>query len=406
MKKNNINFNSTCVHAGFEAETHKAHVTPIYATTTFLFDDVAYAADLFTGKQEGYIYSRWGNPTITQVEDKIAALETWNVKDNSNNNLQVRAILHSSGLAAFNTLFLGLLKHGDTLLSHYSLYGGTQEILDKILPNSGINVIHNAMLDLQEFEDVIKNNSTIKLVHIESPANPTLTCVDIKSICTIANKYHIKVSVDNTFATPYLQQPFALGADFILHSSTKFLNGHGTGISGVLLGKDIELMNGKLLKQHRLMGANSNAFDAFLLSNGIKTLGVRMERHCSNAKEVATFLDKHPSIAFVNYLGLPSHASYNIAQLQMRNPGALLSCELKGGLQAGTKFINNLKLCTHATSLGTCDTLISHPASTTHYGVFAELRQKGGITDGLIRISVGLEDAIDIIADIEQALNK
>jgi methionine-gamma-lyase len=399
-------FETECIHAGFEPEQHKAHITPIYASSTYLFDSVEYAADLFLGKEQGYIYGRWGNPTITQTENKLAQLEAYNILDNNGKNIELKAILHASGLGAFNTLFMGLLQQGDTILSHYSLYGGTQEIVDKILPKAGINVLFDKLDNLTTIEDLLIQNSSIKLIHLETPANPTLSCVDILGITTLAHKHNVYVSVDNTFATPFLQRPFEYGVDFVLHSTTKFLNGHGTGISGVLISRHLQLMNTTFIKQHRLMGANSNAFDAFLLNTGLKTFALRMQQHCTNAEKVAAFLNNHPAIEHVNYLGLPNHPHYAIAQKQMKHAGALLSFELKGGLKAGAKFINTLKLCTHATSLGTCDTLISHPASTTHVGVKPEHRLASGITDGLIRMSVGLENADDIINDLSQALEE
>ena len=220
----------------------------------------------------------------------------------------------------------------------------------------------------------------------------------------LAKKYGALLTVDNTFATPYLQQPFKYGADFVFHSTTKFLNGHGTAIGGVLLGKDLEKMNTTVWKWHTLMGGNSNAFDAFLLSLGMKTLEIRMDRHCSNAMEVAHFLEKHAAVKKVNYNGLESHPDYAISKKQMRHPGALLSFELKGGFQAGKDFIDKLNMCTRAVSLGTLDTLISHPASMTHSGLSQEEREKYGISDGLVRVSVGIENIQDILTDLEQAL--
>jgi methionine-gamma-lyase len=211
------------------------------------------------------------------------------------------------------------------------------------------------------------------------------------------------VAVDNTFATPYLQQPFKYGVDFVVHSTTKFLNGHGTAIGGALVGRDIELMNTKLEKVHRLLGGNSNSFEAFLLTQGMKTLEVRMERHCANAMKVAEFLEQHKAISKVNYLGLPSHPDHQTSLKQMKHPGPMLSFEMKGGLEAGKKFINKLQMCVRAVSLGSCDSLLSHPASMTHYGVPKADREKYGITDGLIRMSVGIENIEDILADLEQA---
>ncbi len=221
----------------------------------------------------------------------------------------------------------------------------------------------------------------------------------------IAHRHGRKVSVDNTFATPILQQPFAMGADFVIHSVTKYLNGHGSSIGGVLLGRDLDLMNTKVRSVYRLVGANGNPFESWLVINGIKTLPMRMERHCDNAQKVANFLENHPSIQQVNYLGLSSHPDHALAAQQMKSFGGMISFEVKGGIEAGKKFINKLQLCVRAVSLGTCDTLVSHPASMTHYGVEKSLREKYGITDGLIRMSVGIEYIDDILADMDQSLN-
>ncbi|MFY8004340.1 MAG: trans-sulfuration enzyme family protein, partial [Chitinophagaceae bacterium] len=242
------------------------------------------------------------------------------------------------------------------------------------------------------------------LLHIETPANPTIQCVDIEALANLGKQKGLWVTVDNTFATPYLQQPFAYKVDFVFHSTTKFLNGHGTAIGGVLVGRDIDFMKTKIWKWHALLGGNANPFDAYLLVQGMKTLEVRMKQHCENAMKVAEFLLAHPAIALVNYTGLPSHPDYAIAKKQMKHPGPMLSFELKGGLEAGKKFINKLQVCIRAVSLGTVDTLVSHPASMTHVSVPKEERIKFGITDGLIRMSVGIENIEDILADLEQAL--
>ncbi len=400
----NILFDTLCIHGGIQPEGHNAHVAPIYTSSTFLFDSQQHAVDLFTKQQEGYIYGRFGNPTITAVEEKIALLETFQIKNEAGEPLQAKAILHASGMAAFTTLFFSQLQKGNQILTHFSLYGGTQEMMDRVLPLCGVDAIHIDVKNLEEVEKHLSTNENIKLIHLETPANPTIQCVPIAAICAIAKKYNVVVSVDNTFATPYLQQPFAHGANFIVHSTTKFLNGHGTMVGGVLIGTNLENMNGKVTKHHRLLGGNSNGFDAFLLNNGIKTLGLRMDRHCANADNVSKYLQQHPKVEFVNYLGFSTHPDFDLAKKQMKHPGALLSFELKGGLQAGIQFLNNVKTCTHAVSLGTVDTLVSHPASTTHTGVAKEHRLLSGITDGLIRMSVGLENIEDIIADLEQAL--
>jgi methionine-gamma-lyase len=228
--------------------------------------------------------------------------------------------------------------------------------------------------------------------------------VDLAVLSAIAKQHDKLVACDNTFATPYLQQPFKYDVDFVMHSTTKFLNGHGTAIGGVLVGRDLEKMNTSVTKIHRMLGGNANPFDAFLLVNGMKTLELRMDRHCSNAQQVAEYLSGHAAVAKVNYNGLPSHPDYAIAQKQMRLPGAMLSFEHKDGLQGGIRFMNKLQFCTRTVSLGTCDSLLCHPASMTHYGVKPEDRIKYGITDGLIRFSVGMENVEDILADLDQSL--
>jgi methionine-gamma-lyase len=277
-------------------------------------------------------------------------------------------------------------------------------MMDKILPGLGIGAVIVDLRDLNKAEEALKAHPEIKMLYLETPANPTIQCVDIEELTALAKKYGKIVACDNTFATPYLQQPFGYGVDFIIHSTTKFLNGHGTAIGGILLGRDIEFMNTRASKTIRLLGGNSNPFDAFLLINGMRTLEVRMERHCHNATEVANFLDRHAAVAKVNYTGLPSHPDYYIASKQMRHPGAMMSIELKGGLQAGIQMMDRLKMCTRTVSLGTCDTLLCHPASMTHYGVPKAQREQYGITDGLIRMSIGMENIQDIIVDLEQAL--
>jgi methionine-gamma-lyase len=232
-----------------------------------------------------------------------------------------------------------------------------------------------------------------------------MQCVDIAVLTGIAKQHQLIVACDNTFATPYLQQPFSFGVDYVMHSTTKFLNGHGTAIGGILLGKDVETMKTSITKMHRLLGSNANPFDAFLLINGIKTLEIRMDRHCNNAEQVAQFLQTHSSISKVNYAGLASHPDHAIATKQMKHPGAMLSFELKGGLQSGIDFMNKLQMCLRTVSLGTCDTLLCHPASMTHFSVPKEQREQYGITDGLIRMNVGIENVQDIIQDLEQALS-
>ncbi|MEI7960162.1 MAG: aminotransferase class I/II-fold pyridoxal phosphate-dependent enzyme [Chitinophagaceae bacterium] len=407
MKKKNFKGISTVtLHTASTENDNFSHTTPIYATSTFTFGSTDEGMERFKSADKTRIYTRWGNPTFTAAEETIAALESFGLKDEKGEPLALKALLHASGQAAMTTLFLSTLSAGDTLLSHYSLYGGTQELMQKLLLEAGINCILIDVRDSALLDKTIQENPNIKLIHLETPANPTLQCVDIKAISTIAHQHGIRVSVDNTVATPYLQQPFALGADFVFHSATKFLNGHGSALHGVLLGKDLEFMNSKVWKWHALLGGNSNAFDAYLLIQGMKTLEIRMDRHCSNTKKVAEFLNTHPAVEKVNYTGITSHPDYAIACKQMKNHAPLMSFELKGGLDAGKKFIDALEVCTRAVSLGTVDTLVSHPASMTHYGIPQAERIKYGITDGLIRMSVGIENFEDLEADLAQALSK
>ncbi len=395
---------SVAMHSAERENSEHAHITPIYATSTFTFDTIEEGAARFIGADKSKIYSRWGNPTFVAAEKTIAAIESFGLKDENNEPLKLKALLHSSGQAAMTTLFLSNLKAGDTVLSHYSLYGGTYEVMHKVLADAGINVIIADIRKADVLEEAIKKNPFIKLIHIETPANPTINCIDIEAVTKIAKQYNILVSADNTFATPYLQQPFKYGVDFVFHSTTKFLNGHGTAIGGVLIGRDNEYMNTKVWKWHVLLGGNTSPFDAFLLSNGLKTLELRMDRHCSNAMKVAEYLQNHEAVALVNYVGLPTHPDNEVAKKQMKQFGSLISFELKNGYNAATKFMNALQMCTQATSLGTVDTLISHPASTSHVSVAKEEREKFGITDGLIRLSVGIENIEDILNDFEQAL--
>ena len=397
---------TVALHSTSNEHDNFSHTTPIYATSTFTFDSTNEGMERFKGADKTRIYSRWGNPTFVAAEKTIEALEAHGLLNDKGEPLELKALLHSSGQAAMSTLFLSNLSAGDTLVSHYSLYGGTQELMQKLLAEAGIKTILIDVRDIKLLEKTIQENKTIKLIHLETPANPTLQCVDIEAICTLAHQHNIKVSVDNTVATPYLQRPFALGADFVFHSATKFLNGHGSALNGVLLGKDLEFMKTKVWKWHVLLGGNSNAFDSYLLIQGMKTLEIRMDRHCSNTEKVAAFLDKHPAIEKVNYTGLASHPDHAIAKKQMKQHAPLISFELKGGIEAGKKFIDALEVCTRAVSLGTVDTLVSHPASMTHFGIAREERIKYGISDGLIRMSVGIENFEDLEADLAQALAK
>ena len=392
-------WSSLAIHGGHTNDPMYAHQVPVYASSTYVYDSAEQGMRRFRGEEAGFIYSRWGNPTLKEAEDKISALETFGL------GIETKGILHASGMAAITTLMLSNLVPGDKILTHFSLYGGTNELVNNVLPAIGISPIIADLRDLNKAESILRSEPSIKMMYLETPANPTIQCVDIEELSKLAGLHDVIVACDNTFATPYLQQPFQFNVDFIVHSTTKFLNGHGTAIGGVLLGKDIDFMNKKVTKVHRLLGGNANPFDAFLLIQGIKKLEVRMERHCHNAMEIAHFLHAHPAVAKVNYTGLPDHPDHYTAMKQMRHPGAMLSFELKTGLDGGIEFMNKLKMCVRTVSLGTCDTLLSHPASMTHYSVPKEEKEKYGITDGLIRMSVGIENVQDILNDLQQALD-
>jgi len=286
---------SLAVHGGHKKDPTYAHQVPIYASSTYVYDTAEQGMRRFSGQEEGYIYSRWGNPTISEAEEKISALETFGLSHQNGSAVQAKGILHASGMAAISTLMLAVLKPGDKILTHFSLYGGTDELVQKILPPLNISAEIIDLRDLNKAEAAMKAGG-IKLLYLETPANPTIQCVDLEALCKLAKQYNIIIACDNTFATPFLQQPFRHGVDFIVHSTTKFLNGHGTAIGGILLGRDIELMKGHITKVHRLLGGNANPFDAFLLIQGIKTLELRMERHCANAMEVANFLERNKAV--------------------------------------------------------------------------------------------------------------
>ncbi|NLR80609.1 trans-sulfuration enzyme family protein [Chitinophaga eiseniae] len=402
---NYTNMASAAIHAAQSHIAENAHLVPVFATSTFTFDNAQQGMDRFQGTAPGYIYSRFGNPTVTVAEELIAALEALELKQEDDSPLPLKAILHASGQAAMATLMLSNLVAGDQVLTHYSLYGGTHEFLFNFLPAFGVTAQIADLHDLEGLDALLAANRTVKLIHIESPANPSMRCVDLEAVCRIAGRHQVKVSVDNTFATPYLQQPFRYGVDFVFHSTTKFLNGHGTAIGGVFIGKDIAFMQSKARKTATLLGGCANPFDTYLLIQGIKTLELRMKQHCSNAQQVAEFLQAHPAVAKINFNGLPDHPDYALSARQMRHPGAVMSFELKAGFEAAVRFIDRLQMCLRAVSLGTVDTLISHPASMSHSGMKKEDREKAGISDGLIRLSVGLEHIDDIILDLDQALS-
>ncbi len=391
-------FGSLCVHELKDKRTTKPHQLPIYATSSFEFENINQGIDIFSGKTTGHVYGRYGNPTVEVVAEKIARLEAFGL------DIETHCILTSSGMSAISTLVMATLKNGDKILTQENLYGGTTELFTKTLQPFGIQTIMVNLKDLEKVEVLIKKDASIRMIYFETPANPSLACVDIEALAGIAKRYNRYSAIDNTFCTPYLQQPFRFGVDFILHSTTKYLNGHGNSIAGAIIGKDIHFMKEKVWQVMKLAGTNCNPWDAWLINNGIKTLELRMDRHCLNAMAVAEFLEKKDQVKKVNYNGLQSHEDHELAKKQMKDFGGMLSFELKGGITAGLDFMNKIEFCTLAPTLGDVDTLILHPATMSHRNIPIEIRERNGITDGLIRLSVGIENVEDIIADLEQAM--
>ena len=395
---NPIRFDSLCVKEMPEKRTTDPHILPIYSTSSFSFHDIEQGIDIFTGKEKGHVYGRYGNPTIEVVADKIAAMEVHGL------DIEAGGLMVSSGMAAISTLILASLGTGDKILTQGNLYGGTTELFSKIIARFGVEPIFTDLRDLDEVERLLKRDPAIKLLYFETPANPTLACVDMEALSVLGKKYGAFTAADNTFCTPYLQQPFRYGVDFIIHSTTKFLNGHGNSIAGVIVARDLDWLQNKAWQAMKLAGTNCNPWDAWLVHNGLKTLFLRMDRHSFNAQQLAEFLERHPKVERVNYNGLASHPDHELAKRQMTQFGGMMSFELKGGLDAGIAFMKKIRFCTLAPTLGDTDTLILHPASMSHLNVPKEIRLRNGITDGLIRVSVGVENIEDIKEDLGQAL--
>ncbi|MGC8869864.1 MAG: cystathionine gamma-synthase [Brevinematia bacterium] len=380
-----MKFSTRAIHIGEEPnfESSGDVVIPIHLSTTFARKEIENP----TG---GYEYSRTANPTRDALEKRLASLE--NAKF---------GLAFASGMAAESTLAFSLLKSGDHLIAFDDLYGGTKRLFNKVLNNFGIEVSYVDARDIDNVKNNIKDNT--KMIWLESPTNPLLRLCDIEAISNLAKKYNIITVVDNTFATPYLQNPLVLGADIVVHSSTKYLGGHSDVVGGAIMLSDDDLY-AKIKFNQNAIGAIPSPFDCFLLLRGIKTLSVRMEKHCNNAKLIAEYLNSHPKVNKVYYPGLISHPQHNLAKKQMSNFGGMLSFEIKGGLKEAKIFLENLKLIYLAESLGGVESLIEHPSTMTHSSLSKEDREKVGITDSLIRMSVGIEDVEDLIYDLEQSL--
>jgi len=394
MEMKKIGLGTTAIHSGTVKNLYGTLAVPIYQTSTFIFDSAEQGGKRFALEEAGYIYTRLGNPTTTVLEEKIAALEEGEA-----------AVAMSSGMGAISSTLWTILKAGDHIVTDKTLYGCTFALMCHGLTRFGVEVSFVDTSNLEEVKNAMKENT--RVVYLETPANPNLKIVDLEEVSKIAHTNpNTLVVVDNTFATPYIQKPLKLGVDIVVHSVTKYLNGHGDVIAGLVVTNKALADQIRFIGLKDMTGAVLGPQDAYYIVRGMKTFEIRMERHCKNAKAVAEFLDKHPKIEKVYYPGLETHEGYNIVKKQMKDFGGMISFELKGGYEAGKTLLNNLKLCSLAVSLGDTETLIQHPASMTHSPYTKEEREAAGITDGLVRLSVGLENVEDIIADLEQGLEK
>ena len=385
---------TTAIHAGTLKNLYGTLAMPIYQTSTFIFDSAEQGGRRFALEEAGYIYTRLGNPTTTVLEDKIAALEEGEA-----------AVATSSGMGAISSTLWTVLKAGDHIVTDKTLYGCTFALMCHGLTRFGIDVTFVDTSNLDEVKNAMKENT--RVVYLETPANPNLKIVDIEALAKLAHTNpNTLVIVDNTFATPYMQKPLTLGADVVVHSVTKYINGHGDVIAGLVITNKALADQIRFVGLKDMTGAVLGPHDAYYIIRGMKTFEIRMERHCKNARKVVEFLNNHPKIEKVYYPGLETHPGYEIAKKQMKDFGAMISFELKGGFEAGKTLLNSLKLCSLAVSLGDTETLIQHPASMTHSPYTKEEREAAGITDGLVRLSVGLENVEDIIADLEHGLEK
>jgi methionine-gamma-lyase len=389
-----LKFATECVHAGEKPDpVFGAHTTPIFQTSTFIFENVEQGAARFAGEEAGYIYTRIppNTPTHAVLAEKVAVLEGGEAGQT-----------FASGMAAITAVVLTALKQGDHLISTDVVYGCTYSLFSEILPGLGIDVSFVDTTDIENVKRALKPET--RMVFLETPANPTLNVCDIREIATLARAQGAVCVVDNTFATPYFQKPLLLGADVSLSSCTKYIGGHADLLGGIVVGNR-DFMK-RLEKVVGYTGGIMGLHEAWLCIRGLKTLHIRMERHAENALKVADFLESNPAVEWVRYPGLLSHPQHEVAKKQMNGYGGMLSFGIKGGIEAGSKLMNSVRLCSLAVSLGATDTLIQHPASMTHACVPKDVRGKVGITDELVRLSIGIEDAEDIIADLEQALEK
>lgn len=398
-------------HVGEHHHHLRAHVMPIYQTTTFGFDDVASAIDTFTFKDsESFVYTRGRNPNSLHLADKIAYLEGLdliNAEPEKDPKTLSDAYVTASGMAAITAAVLSRMKTGDTALVQASIYGGTHKFWSEIAPRYGITAKFVSSFDPQAWKDAFREAPDANVVYIESPSNPTIDIHDIQALADVAHEHDAWLIVDNTFATPYHQRPLSFGADLVVHSSTKFLGGHGVTTGGIVVSRHADFVNffGELGQLASELGATPSPQDSWMINIGLKTLEVRMQRHASNAMAIAEYLSAHSKVKTVLYPGLPDNPYHELAKRQMHNGfGGLVSFEVHGGIPAAHKLLDALEIPSIAISLGSTDSLIQNPASMTHGSMPKADREVAGITDGLVRYHVGIENIEDLLSDLEQAL--
>jgi methionine-gamma-lyase len=385
-------FSTKLIHAGEIDDAFGSATVPIYQTSTFSFKSAEEGAKCFAGESNGYIYTRIGNPTIDALERQIAVLENG-----------FGGIAVGSGMAAVNVIYQTLLASGDHMISTDAVYGPSRAIMENHYPKYGVESTYINTTDAALIEKSFKPNT--KVLYIETPANPTMDITDITACAELAHKHGALLVVDNTFCSPYLQNPLDLGADIVFHSMTKFINGHADIVAGIVIAKEENIYK-KLRGMMISLGCNMDPHQAYMVLRGIKTLSIRIDRANENAQKVAVFLENHPKVAWIKYPGLKSHPQYELGKRQMKADGSMISFGLKTGFECAKKLMNNVHLALLAVSLGGVETLIQHPASMTHAKVSKENKLKAGITDDLIRYAVGIEDANDIIEDLRQGLEK
>ena len=392
-KNNNFGFSTRAIHYGYNPLEHNgAVIPPVYMTSTFAFATAEYGAGCFSGEEHGHFYTRISNPTLALLEARMAALE----------NAEA-GVAFSSGMGAIAATFWTLLRPGDEIIVNRTLYGCTFALLHHGIGEFGVVVKHVDMANPAELQAAI--SPATRMIYFETPANPNMQLVDIPAVARIAHTHdNLLVVIDNTYCTPYLQRPLELGADVVVHSATKYLSGHSDITAGMVVTSQLLADRIRLQGLKDLTGAVLSPHDAHLLMRGIKTLALRMDRHCSSAQAIAHMLQDHPAVEWVAYPGLPSFPQYELASRQMKLPGGMIAFELKGGMAAGQRFMNALQLFSRAVSLGGAESLAQHPASMTHSTYTLEERARHGISEGLVRLAVGLEDVADLLADIEQAL--